>query len=862
MRKALFLTTIAILLASPVVGAQQERAQPERDEQERRRRPIPVRLVLPGEAATGGRQTPRRSVPVRMVRPGETGLPVSPPTSLAPLADPPSASVDEIDAGAVLGLARSNGPVPATTDRVLPLESAAANLMPAEDAAASTELRADARPDSGAPLDLPIDGKRAVATWTDTPPVLDGRVDDGPWDLADVVSDFLQKDPVAGASPTKRTEARLLYDDDTLYVGWINYDDEPDRIVATEMRRDVWMQADDWVVVTLDTFHDHRNAFGFVVNALGTKFDFTLRDESQYNFNWDETWEAAASITERGWEAEFAIPFAALRYPTGSNVWGLELNRVIARTQERINWNNTGRDYDARAVSQSGHLVGLDNLALTDRIRFKPFASGGYDSFQQRQDPLSGGRADVGIEVFKVQLTPSLTANLTANTDFAEVEADTQQVNLTRFSLFFPEQREFFLEAANSFTFGTLPRRGAGEGSGGGGGFQRQPPLALLFFSRRIGLGPEGEPVPIRFGGKLTGKLGSGNVGFVNVQTGDSQIGAGQNFAAFRWKQDVLERSSVGALVTNVQGPNGQYNRVFGADADLTFFEHLFLSGFVAGAQDNDVEGTSWVGQLSAGWDTDAWALGGDVTHVAHDFDSDLGFILRQDIVRYNYQGRWSPRPSWQFLRRLSVSPSFERITDTSGRLVSRRGALSTQLDLESGDTVRFRLNRNHELLDFDFPIDENVTIPIGVYSWTEGDMMLRTAGRRAVSGNLTFNFGEFYDGTRFGIGGGPSFRFSERLTFNPTYNFNRIHLPGGSFDTHLVRARANLSFSERVLFDSLLQHSSVTNQLSAFVRLRYIYRTGDDFYLVYRQATAFSGLFDRLDDRSLTAKMTFTLQR
>ena len=175
---------------------------------------------------------------------------------------------------------------------------------------------------------------------------------------------------------------------------------------------------------------------------------------------------------------------------------------------------------------------------------------------------------------------------------------------------------------------------------------------------------------------------------------------------------------------------------------------------------------------------------------------------------------------------------------------------------------MRFRINRNYELLDADFPIDEDVTIPIGDYSWTGGEIALSTAARRALSGNLTFNLGEFYDGTRFGVGGGPKFRFSQRFTLNPEYGFNRIQLPGGSFDTHLVRLRANLSLSERVLFDSLLQHSSVDDQMSAFVRLRYIYRTGDDFYLVYRQSTAFSGLFDRLDDRTLTAKMTFTFQR
>ncbi|HJO03882.1 MAG TPA: DUF5916 domain-containing protein [Acidobacteriota bacterium] len=818
--RALTVAAVAVTLGSPAVIAQQPG-----DDQEPRRRQIPVRLVVPVESARPVRQG-RRHIPVRLIRPGETDSPISTVPAGAERAVPPSTGTTP----------------PALTDDLPPAPSA-------DISGASTTF-----------ADRPIDGKRTAATRTSTPPVLDGRIDDAVWELADVVSDFVQKDPVNRVAPTKRTEARVLYDDDTLYVGWINFDDEPDKIVANDMRRDATMTGEDYAAVFFDTFRDRRNAFGFQVNALGAKFDYTLTDESQLNMNWDETWEAAASITERGWEAELAIPFAALRYPTGSNVWGVEFERDVARTKERINWNNTSRDYNWLAVSQYGNLVGLQDLTLTDRFRLKPFVTGGYDSFQQRDDPFSEGRGDIGLERFQVQLTPSLTANLTVNTDFAEVEADNQQVNLTRFSLFFPEQREFFLEAADNFTFGTLARRSAGGGEGGG--FRRQPPLALLFFSRRIGLGPEGQPVPIRFGGKLTGKIGSGNVGFVNVQTSDSQFGAGQNFAAFRWKQSVLDRSSVGALVTNVQGPDGQYNRVLGFDSSFILFDHLFLSGFVAGAQDNDVDGTSWVGQLSAGWDTEAWGLGGDVTYVADDFDTDLGFVLRQDIVRTSYQGRWSTRPSWPLLRRVSISPSLERITDTSGRLVTRVGSLTTRMDLESGDIFNIRLNRNYERLDFDFPIDENVSIPIGDYSWTDGQISLRAAPRRAVSGNLTFNLGEFYDGTRFGIGGGPSFKFSDRFNLSPQYNFNRIHLPGGSFDTHLARLRANLSFSDRVLFDSLLQHSSITDQLSAFVRLRYIYRTGDDFYLVYRQSTAFGGLFDRRDDRTLTAKFTFTMQR
>ena len=499
-------------------------------------------------------------------------------------------------------------------------------------------------------------------------------------------------------------------------------------------------------------------------------------------------------------------------------------------------------------------MAGLENLKLTERFRLKPFATAGYDSLKQRDDPVSERTGEFGLEVFKIQLTPNLTANLTANTDFAQVEVDDQRVNLTRFSLFFPEKREFFLEANDSFTFGTLSRRG----QGGGGGFGRQPPLALLFFSRRIGLGPDGEPVPIRFGGKLTGKVGSGTLGMLNVQTDDSQFGAGQNYTAVRWKQDVLGRSSIGALFTNVQGADGEFNRVFGADVDFTFFDHLFVSGFVAGMSDSDVEGAPWAGQFSVGWDTDEWGASGDVTYIEEDFDSDLGFILRRDIIRQNYQARWSSRPGWAVLRRTSLTGSLEHITDVSGRLVSRRAAADASLELDSGDRLTFSVHRNFERLDFDFQIDESVTIPIGSYSWTDGRITLRTTNRRWLSGNVSVDLGDFYDGTRVGIGGGPSIRFSERFGLQPEYRYNRVRLPGGEFETHLARVRANLHFSDRVLIDSIAQYSSVSDQLSLFARLRFIYRPGDDFYLVYRQTTASGGMFDGLDDRSLTAKMTY----
>ena len=270
----------------------------------------------------------------------------------------------------------------------------------------------------------PEETKLARATFTSTAPVIDGRVDDDAWQAAEVITDFVQKDPVAGSPPSQRTEVRILYDGDNLYFGWTLFDDDPEAIVATSLERDAFKMDDDHISMVLDTFHDHRNGVMFATNPLGTKFDWMITDESQVNGNWDEAWEVATTVTADGWEAEVVIPFAILRYPTGTHTWGLDLDRGIGRHREEIYWNNLGRDYDWRAISQAGHLAGLENLTLTDRFRFKPFLTGGYDSLIQRDDPVSEGTGDFGLEVFRVQLTPNLTANLTANTDFAQVEVD------------------------------------------------------------------------------------------------------------------------------------------------------------------------------------------------------------------------------------------------------------------------------------------------------------------------------------------------------------------------------------------------------------------------------------------------------
>lgn len=691
------------------------------------------------------------------------------------------------------------------------------------------------------------DALEMIATRTDEPPVLDGFVDDMAWELAVPIGDFRQREPRSGMPASERTEVRILYDDENLYIAFVLYDRDPDEIIATQLRRDDRMRTDDTMAILLDTYHDHRNAFLFRVNALGTKYDATLTGETQINSQWDEVWESAAQITERGWEAELVIPFKILRYPTGTHIWGVDFKREIRRRNEEDNWSNFSRDYLFNAIHLGGTLVGLENLKLRDRFRLKPYVTGGYDRFAQGGDPSSSGRGDIGIEDFKIQITPNLTSDLTFNTDFAQVEADDQRVNLTRFSLFFPEKREFFLEGANNFTFGAERQR-----------FSFAPPHVLLYHSRTIGLSG-GDPIPILYGAKVTGKIGGGSVGLLNMQTRDSEFGAGQNFSVARWRQDILARSSVGAVFTNVQG-DGEFNRVAGLDVNFRLFEYLTLSSFAAAASDSRVDGARWSGQVRANWTTDAWDATADIIYVDEDFNSDLGFVLRRDIIRHSYGGSWKPRPSWAAVRQVWVSADVEYITDTDGRLLDRRQSMGMWWRLESGDSVNLTGARVFRRLDYDFEIHPGVIVPAGDYSFDSATLSLTAYEGRRVNGTITIQAGEFYDGTRFSVGGGPKIRFNQKLSLEPSYSYNHVDLASGSFNTHVGRVRAKYSFSEKWLTDGLVQYDTVSDQATVYARLRYIYRTGNDFYLVYRQARAYGGEHAGAVDRSLTAKLTYSL--
>src|SRR5215207_1550028 len=411
--------------------------------------------------------------------------------------------------------------------------------------------------------------RRIRAVRVSEPIKLDGRLDEGAWSQAEAALGFRQEEPNEGEPASERTEVRVLIDDKNLYVGISAFDSEPARINSRELVRDASFSNDDKVEILLDTYRDRRNAFRFAVNPLGTQQDALITDEGRdVNLSWDAPWVSAGHIDQTGWTVEVAIPLTTLRYREGQDTWGFNVARVIRRKNEEDLWTSWQRSFGLERVSQAGELVGVGRIKRRRLREVKPYVSGGWRRGEPRvgeQGFDSGLRGKGGLEVAKLGLTPSLTAEFTANPDFGQAEVDQQVVNLSRFSVFFPEKRDFFLENAGVFLFG---REESNQ----------------LFFTRRIGLTDEGQPVPIDYGAKVTGKVGPYNVGFLQVQTrklGNPATGFGvprQQFTVARVKRDILERSYLGAMFVNRQGATSaggsRYNRGVGVDVEFNLTDH------------------------------------------------------------------------------------------------------------------------------------------------------------------------------------------------------------------------------------------------------------------------------------------------
>ncbi len=669
--------------------------------------------------------------------------------------------------------------------------------------------------------------QRATAQFVQQAPVLDGVLDDAAWADALSLNDFVQRDPQVGQPTSEGTQVRVVYTAQAIYFGFVCLDSSPDQIVVTERRRDEDLTKDDSVAILLDTFLDRRNAYLFRTNALGTQFDALVTDEGRdINDSWDEIWESSATVNPQGWSAEVMIPFESLRMREGeTGDWGLEIERVIRRKNETAYWNNFDRNFRFEDVSQAGLLGGLEQAEIGTRFRFKPYLSAGFE-----QAPGSVGRtetnnrSDLGIEVFKYRPTRALTLDFTVNTDFAQSEVDDLVTNISRFPLFFPEKREFFLEGAGVFEFGTGQRN------------------FNLFFSRRIGLSPERELIPIIGGAKLTGRVGAYTLGIINMQTDSHEGAPGRNNSVFRIKRDLFGRSSVGAMFTNLGSGEGRdHNRVYGVDGNFVFAENLDIQTFLARSETPTLEGDEWAAFGRIGWDSDFVLLGAEHLLVQRNFNAELGFVPRRDQRMTTVQAGIRPRPDSSLIRQLVFRTRLELTQNQEGKQESLTYHYFTFENLfQSGDRVVADFHRRFERLFEPFDIRPGeISIPVGTYTGWDAVFYWDAAPQRRIAGpgllRYRYEWG-FFGGRRTELRIQPQFKISDALSVDLNYALDEVEMPWGDFSSKVVNTRINYAFSNRWLTSGTVQYSNLDQRFNFRFRLNYIYRPGDDLFLIYNE--------------------------
>lgn len=704
-------------------------------------------------------------------------------------------------------------------------------------------------------------GQRTLAARrTELPVQVDGNLNEEAWSQAAVSLGFFQRDPHEGEPSSERTDLLLLYTTTTLYIGLICYDSNPSGIRATERRRDDEFNEDDRISVILDTFHDHRSAFLFRTNPLGAQYDALVSDEGKsINANWDEKWDVGAQVNEAGWTVEFAIPFKSLRVSeSDGHIWGMDVERIIRRKNEQAYWNNYQRGFQLENVSQAGHLLGIENIDTGLRWRVKPYLLGGFrQSVRQEADvpgtfhPTIRDASDVGLEVMKYRLTPSLTADVTWNTDFAQAEVDTLQNNLERFPLFFPETREFFQEGSGVFDFGTSQRESDRE--------------LKIFHSRTIGRSPHGAVVPIRAGGRITGRLGGLTLGLLNMQTAPLRTAAenisASNFSVLRAKQDVLARSSVGAFWVNREyGGSSDYSRVYGLDGRFVFLRYLTLDGFFArSGEPGDIHETS-ASSFDARWDSDQFYTAMEYYSIDPNFRDDMGFILRKDVRRMTPTIGFRPRPRLWSIRQVDVSGRWDYYTDQQGHEVERIDHYTFLVTLQNGDSLRWAVHNYLDRPPEDFEIKPGVTIPAGDYTWTTWSFTYRGDPARRLSGFMQFiQLLNYYNGRAYDTKLNPTLKLSSNLSLSGNYRIVYALLPYGDFTDHTLNARVNYSFNNQWLTSTIMQYDHTTSFLGFNFRLDYIYQPGSDLFLIYNETRQVGGPREGEKDRSLQTKLTYS---
>jgi hypothetical protein len=702
----------------------------------------------------------------------------------------------------------------------------------------------------------------------------DGRLDEPFYRDVKPFGEFIQQEPHEGEPATDKTEGWVFYDDKNLYVGVRLWETDSSKRVMSDMRRDAFnLYNNDHIAVLFDTFHDRRNGFGFSSNAQGGLFDWQTTNE-QPSPNWNGLWDARTANFEGGWTVEFRIPFRSIRFAEGGHTWGINLRRMVRWKDEisylspvPVSWGRRGLN----KLSNAGALVGLDLPSKLRNFDVKPFALGAVNTNRVASPPFENkGDIDLGVDA-KWGITQSLVSDLTVHTDFAQVEDDESQVNLTRFSVLFPEKRDFFLEGQDVFSFGGAnPNQGGfgpqaiqGGGGGGGGGTPLTP---FLFFSRRIGL-QNNAVIPIDGGARLIGRAGAYQIGALQMHTSEREaVGAeATDFSVLRINRDVLSRSRIGMIATH-RGPGLRAqsdNYAFGADASINPRTELQINAYWSGTRDpgsklaSGKSEQSYRGQFN--WNADKTGFQVEHLFVGDGFNPEVGFLWRSAFRRTYGQARYSPRPkSWNGVRKVYYEASLDYLEDPGGRPDSRKAQGAYRMELTNSDQFAFEFSRQFEDVEARFEITPGLIIPVGAYEFTQGKFLYTSSPQRPVSGTLVLTRGGFYGGTLSEITWRGRVELGPQFQIEPTVSLNYFDTPWGKGDAHLIGSRVTYTLTPKMFVSSLTQYQSSAQSLSTNARFRWEYQPGSELFVVYSDGRTTVGPgFPNMQSRSFVVKLT-----
>jgi len=656
------------------------------------------------------------------------------------------------------------------------------------------------------------------------PPVIDGYVKEEVWNEAFLVDTFYQREPVEGAPASERTEMLVCYDANNIYFGMRCWDD-PKKITAKEMARDVSLGKDDRVQIIIDTYLDHKNAYWFQIGPRGSIGDAIVSENGAVlNKQWDGLWTGKAKILDYGWEAEIAIPFKTLGFDKDNTQWGLKLIRNIVNKLETDYWPVANLNAYKFQVSDAGILDGIKDITQGIGLDIAPYLLTGMNTKKGEKNDM---KLTGGIDLF-YQVTPSLKASLTINTDFAETEVDDRQINLTRFSLHYPEKRDFFLDGANYFQFGIQ-----GDDTS---------PVAnsiIPFFSRRMGLDSLGGAIPINAGAKLHGQIDNWNIGMMYIN--DARDYGPNNFGVARVSRNFWKQSSVGIIGTYGNAIGAETNYVAGADLRLStsqFQKNKNASFFLFGLKSNtnDLKGNdfSWGAQVNYPNDFIKARLG--YHQIGKNFVAGMGFVPRTNINQSYGELEFGPRPQkWGILQIVSGG-SFNHVTNIeTGKLETREFEIKPlEIRFLSGETVGYALVSQYENLPEDFNIFDDFIIPKGTYEWWQHQIELETKGARDVWGLAEYKFGDFYNGKRNDLKLQVNWKIAVPFFLGGTVTQNRVELPEGNFTANIFQVNANILFSPDITLYNYFQYDNATNSLGMQSRFQWIIKPGNEIILAW----------------------------